>query len=131
MMRIPSQVPFDATVRISLDTNLTMIKENPDDGPSCTVAGRCGPCHDCALAQDFTRMSSCMGKIPGNLGSALVPGSRWHPLLRAAHPLRACLMCLGRQSRAPRACGGAGGTATRCCPSRAGRSRASRTACWR
>ena len=35
-------MPFDATVRISLDTNLTMIKENPDDGPSCTVAGRCG-----------------------------------------------------------------------------------------
>ncbi|KAK9825865.1 hypothetical protein WJX81_006134 [Elliptochloris bilobata] len=39
-LRTAFQVPFDATVRISLDTNLTMIKENPDDGPSCTVAGR-------------------------------------------------------------------------------------------
>ncbi len=40
--RARAQIPFDATVRVSLDTNLTMIKENPDDGPSCTVAGRCG-----------------------------------------------------------------------------------------
>lgn len=42
--RARAQIPFDATVRVSLDTNLTMIKENPDDGPSCTVAGRCGVC---------------------------------------------------------------------------------------
>ena len=48
---MPAQVPFDATVRISLDTNLTMIKENPDDGPSCTVAGRCGLLETCAFAQ--------------------------------------------------------------------------------
>jgi hypothetical protein len=27
-------------VRISMDTNLCMIKENPDEGPSCTLAGR-------------------------------------------------------------------------------------------
>ena len=33
-------MPFDATVRISLDTNLCMIKENPEDGPSCYEAGR-------------------------------------------------------------------------------------------
>jgi hypothetical protein len=38
--RTAFQIPFDSTVRISLDTNLTMIKENPDDGPTCTVAGR-------------------------------------------------------------------------------------------
>lgn len=38
--RLPLQIPFDATVRVSLDTNLVMIKENPDDGPSCTLAGR-------------------------------------------------------------------------------------------
>lgn len=29
------QIPFDSTVRVSLDTNLAMFKENPDDGPSC------------------------------------------------------------------------------------------------
>jgi hypothetical protein len=40
-LRTAFQIPFDSTVRISLDTNLTMIKENPDDGPTCTVAGRC------------------------------------------------------------------------------------------
>lgn len=39
-LRTAFQIPFDSTVRISLDTNLTMIKENPDDGPTCTVAGR-------------------------------------------------------------------------------------------
>ena len=43
-LRTAFQIPFDSTVRISLDTNLTMIKENPDDGPTCTVAGRRGPC---------------------------------------------------------------------------------------
>ena len=42
-MRTAFQIPFDATVRVSLDTNLTMIKENPDSGPSCAEAGRCGP----------------------------------------------------------------------------------------
>eukprot|EP00198_Chlamydomonas_reinhardtii_P008320 XP_001697657.1 predicted protein [Chlamydomonas reinhardtii] len=35
-----SLIPFDATVRISLDTNLCMIKENPEDGPSCAATGR-------------------------------------------------------------------------------------------
>ena len=40
-MRTAFQIPFDATVRVSLDTNLTMIKENPDSGPSCAEAGRC------------------------------------------------------------------------------------------
>lgn len=39
-MRTAFQIPFDSTVRISLDTNLVMIKENPEDGPSCTIAGR-------------------------------------------------------------------------------------------
>ncbi|GBG00374.1 hypothetical protein Rsub_13056 [Raphidocelis subcapitata] len=39
-MRTAFQIPFDATVRVSMDTNLCMIKENPDDGPSCTLAGR-------------------------------------------------------------------------------------------
>ncbi|CAL8471696.1 g11238 [Coccomyxa elongata] len=39
-LRTAFQIPFDSTVRISLDTNLNMIKENPDDGPTCTVAGR-------------------------------------------------------------------------------------------
>jgi SPX domain protein involved in polyphosphate accumulation len=34
-MRTAFQIPFDATVRVSLDTNLCMIKENPDDGPTC------------------------------------------------------------------------------------------------
>ena len=40
-MRTAFQIPYDATVRISLDTNLTMIKENPEQGPSCHEAGRC------------------------------------------------------------------------------------------
>lgn len=39
-MRTAFQIPFDATVRVSMDTNLCMIKENPDEGPSCAVAGR-------------------------------------------------------------------------------------------
>ena len=39
-MRTAFQIPFDATVRVSLDTNLTMIKENPDEGPSCAISGR-------------------------------------------------------------------------------------------
>lgn len=34
------QIPFDPTVRIKLDTNICMIKENPEEGPSCTIAGR-------------------------------------------------------------------------------------------
>lgn len=36
----PPQIPFDSTVRVSLDTNIGMIKENPEEGPSCTIAGR-------------------------------------------------------------------------------------------
>lgn len=39
-MRTAFQIPFDATVRISLDTNLTMIKENPEEGPTCYDSGR-------------------------------------------------------------------------------------------
>mmetsp|Transcript_27459 Transcript_27459/g.50674 ORF Transcript_27459/g.50674 Transcript_27459/m.50674 type:complete len:739 (-) Transcript_27459:23-2239(-) len=39
-MRTAFQIPFDATVRVSLDTNLCMIKENPEDGPSCAATGR-------------------------------------------------------------------------------------------
>ena len=39
-MRTAFQIPFDSTVRVSLDTNLVMIKENPTDGPTCHVAGR-------------------------------------------------------------------------------------------
>ena len=35
-----AQIPFDSTVRISLDTNLCMIKENPEDGPTCAATGR-------------------------------------------------------------------------------------------
>lgn len=51
-MRTAFQIPYDATVRISLDTNLTMIKENPDQGPTCHEAGRCGQllrCNICIL----------------------------------------------------------------------------------
>ena len=39
-MRVAYQIPFDATVRISLDTNLTMIAENPKVGPDCATEGR-------------------------------------------------------------------------------------------
>lgn len=41
-MRTAFQIPFDATVRVSLDTNLAMIKENPNVGPSCAISGRLG-----------------------------------------------------------------------------------------
>ena len=34
------QIPFDSTVRMTLDTNLCMIKENPEEGPSCLEANR-------------------------------------------------------------------------------------------
>ena len=43
-MRTAFQIPFDATVRISLDTNMAMIKENPDEGPSCAISGRYRAC---------------------------------------------------------------------------------------
>lgn len=39
-MRVAYQIPFDASVRVSLDTNLLMMKENPDCAPSCEEAGR-------------------------------------------------------------------------------------------
>lgn len=39
-MRAAYQIPFDATVRISLDTNLTMIAENPKFGVDCLTANR-------------------------------------------------------------------------------------------
>eukprot|EP00798_Chlamydomonas_sp_ICE-L_P020547 gene20547-27337_t len=39
-MRTAFQIPFDSTVRVSLDTNMCMIKENPEDGPTCAVTGR-------------------------------------------------------------------------------------------
>ncbi len=39
-MSTRAQIPFDATVRVSLDTNLTMMKENPEDGPTCEASGR-------------------------------------------------------------------------------------------
>ncbi|MEW5316474.1 MAG: hypothetical protein WDW38_007846 [Sanguina aurantia] len=39
-MRTAFQIPFDSSVRISLDTNLCMIKENPEDGPTCAATGR-------------------------------------------------------------------------------------------
>jgi SPX domain protein involved in polyphosphate accumulation len=35
-----TQIPFDSTVRMTLDTNLCMIKENPEEGPSCLEANR-------------------------------------------------------------------------------------------
>lgn len=39
-MRTYFQIPFDGTVRIKMDTNITMLKENPEDGPSCISIGR-------------------------------------------------------------------------------------------
>lgn len=39
-MRVAYQIPFDATVRISLDTNLSMMSENPKIGQDCITAGR-------------------------------------------------------------------------------------------
>lgn len=38
--RVAYQIPFDATVRVSLDTNLTMIAENPKVGPDCATEKR-------------------------------------------------------------------------------------------
>ncbi len=62
-LRTAFQIPFDSTVRISLDTNLTMIKENPDDGPTCTVAGRCAMSTHAfqnALALQLTPVADCL-----------------------------------------------------------------------
>ena len=39
-MRTAFQIPHDACVRISLDTNLMMLNENPIGGPTCTEVGR-------------------------------------------------------------------------------------------
>eukprot|EP00899_Mesostigma_viride_P021788 jgi/Mesvir1/29610/Mv21464-RA.3 len=39
-MRVAFQIPFNPSVRVSLDTNLAMIKENPDDMPSCLASSR-------------------------------------------------------------------------------------------
>lgn len=39
-MRTYFQIPFDGTVRIKMDTNISMMKENPEDGPSCISIGR-------------------------------------------------------------------------------------------
>ena len=39
-MRTLFRIPFDPSVRIKLDTNISIIKENPEDGPSCTMSGR-------------------------------------------------------------------------------------------
>ena len=39
-MRVAYQIPFQPTVRISLDTNLCMIMENPAGGKTCKEAGR-------------------------------------------------------------------------------------------
>lgn len=40
-MRTAFQIPFDATVRVSLDTNLVMLKETPEgDIPDVRLTGR-------------------------------------------------------------------------------------------
>uniref|UniRef100_A0A7S0WG32 SPX domain-containing protein n=1 Tax=Pyramimonas obovata TaxID=1411642 RepID=A0A7S0WG32_9CHLO len=39
-MRTAYQIPFDATVRISLDSNLSMVLENPEAGPSTSSQNR-------------------------------------------------------------------------------------------
>eukprot|EP00949_MAST-11_sp_MAST-11-sp1_P004850 g4850.t1 len=39
-MRVAYQIPFDATVRVSLDTNLCMMNENPSTGPSTAELDR-------------------------------------------------------------------------------------------
>lgn len=39
-MRTYFQIPFDPTVQIKLDTNINLMRENPEDGPSCISVGR-------------------------------------------------------------------------------------------
>lgn len=39
-MRTEFQIPFDSAVRASLDTNICMIKENPEEGPLSIESGR-------------------------------------------------------------------------------------------
>lgn len=54
-MRTAFQIPYDASVRISLDTNLMMMKENPEDSPSCAESGRwCRDPHVPILRTDVT-----------------------------------------------------------------------------
>ena len=49
-MRTAFQIPFDATVRISLDTNLTMIKESVDEGDGVPLGRWCARSPCCSLA---------------------------------------------------------------------------------
>ncbi|KAL6772253.1 VTC4B [Auxenochlorella protothecoides x Auxenochlorella symbiontica] len=39
-MRTRFQIPFDPSVSVNLDTTICMMKENPEDGPTCSAAGR-------------------------------------------------------------------------------------------
>ena len=39
-MRTRFQMPFDSSVYVTLDTTVSMLKENPEDGPTCLSAGR-------------------------------------------------------------------------------------------
>lgn len=70
------QIPFDSSVRLSLDTNLCMIKENPEDGPSCAATGRWYrdpllPPHRCACA--------CMHACPCRHGRAVQQAALQRP----------------------------------------------------
>ena len=40
-MRTAFQIPFDSTVRVSLDTNLTMLKEGVDEGEGAPLRRWC------------------------------------------------------------------------------------------
>ena len=76
--RTAFQVPFDATVRISLDTNLAMIKENTDGQPvgllhrSCPLLSPQGtsPVHgpfDAAQSVDLARYLLVLVMLPSHL----------------------------------------------------------------
>ena len=116
-MRTAFQIPFDSTVRVSLDTNLVMIKENPTDGPTCHVAGRCA-------------------HAPGGAAPAGICGYRSDAFL--AQPLIARRLPCWNASQGWTSTWGVhsdavcpGGTATHACQCPAQTLLASRMLCWR
>ena len=78
--RTAFQVPFDATVRISLDTNLAMIKENTDGQPV-------GLLHRSAFA------ALCSSPLQGCLDALKLSRFRTHTSCVCSKRSPACIAC--------------------------------------
>ena len=114
----------------SLDTNLCMMKENPEEGPTTASAGRQAP----TPALSHSRTEPAVPKTADSAGRLLRPPLPLLLLLRTAaeHIVIIFPASLPTQFRPWLYCRcTAGGTATPACPSTAPRSLASLTLCWR